>query len=82
MEHPCGFCGGAAHPATGCVYSVTFISCWRCTIEAWRWVKSHTNSKSRRMRSGVVPTLSFYEAAGKSYDEIHGGRPSGEGAGL
>lgn len=56
---PCAFCGGAAHPATGCQYGPSTIACWRCTIEAWRWVKGHTNGK------GLKKGLSFYEAAGK-----------------
>lgn len=71
METPCSFCGGAAHPSTGCQYSLNCISCWRCTIEAWRWVKGHTNTKAKKVRNGVIPSVSFYEAAGKSYDEIH-----------
>jgi hypothetical protein len=61
----CNFCGGAAHPATGCQYTETMIACWRCTLEAWRWIKGHTNRKGRRSRSGVVPAVSFYEAAGR-----------------
>ena len=81
MEHPCSFCGGAAHPATGCIYGPNTIACWRCTKEAWHWIKGHTNGNVRARR-GVKPSLSFYEAAGKSWDEIHGGLPPGGGAGL
>jgi hypothetical protein len=61
----CKFCGGAAHPATGCVYGPTTIACRRCTLEAWRWIKGHTNRQARRSRGGVVPSVSFYEAAGR-----------------
>jgi len=57
MEHPCGFCGGAAHGATGCEYGPNLIACWRCTEEAWVWVKAHTNGRVRRSASGVVPRL-------------------------
>ena len=46
--HWCPFCGGVSHPATGCVYSPTFIACWRCTVDAARWVQNFTNSKGRR----------------------------------
>lgn len=59
MDSPCTFCGGAAHPATGCVYGPRTIACRRCTEECWRWVKGHTNRKGKR--NGP----SFYEAAGK-----------------
>ena len=61
----CNLCGGAAHPATGCVYGHGTIACWRCTLDAWRWIKGHTNGKARRNRGGIVPSVSFYEAAGR-----------------
>jgi hypothetical protein len=54
MQTPCSFCGGAAHPATGCQYSENIISCWRCTKEAWHWVKGWTHRRA-----------DFYEAAGR-----------------
>lgn len=80
MDWPCSFCGGAAHPATGCVYTETMIACWRCTDEAWEWIKVFTNGRARRKRRDGIPTvktkLSFFEAAGKSHDEIHGARSS------
>jgi hypothetical protein len=44
----CACCKGAAHPASGCQYSERVIICGRCTREAWRWIKGHTNSKGRR----------------------------------
>lgn len=69
MDRPCSFCGGAAHPATGCEYSATIIACWRCTEEAWSWVKGHTDARQgRKRRDGTMrpaTALSFYEAAGK-----------------
>lgn len=44
----CKTCEGPAHPATGCVYSPSFVVCMRCTREAWAWVLNHVNSKGRR----------------------------------
>ena len=44
----CRTCGGVAHPATGCVYSPTFIVCWRCTLEFAAWLENWTNGKGRR----------------------------------
>lgn len=55
----CATCGGPAHPATGCQYTETFITCYRCTVEAWTWLRRHINEKG--LRSGI----SFYEHAGK-----------------
>ena len=46
--HWCPLCKGVSHPATGCVYSPTFIVCWRCTLEACEWIETMTNSKGRR----------------------------------
>lgn len=62
MDHPCFFCGGAAHPATGHAYSETVLSCRRCTIEAFRFVAGHTNKKASG-RKHTRTALSFYEAA-------------------
>lgn len=44
----CRTCGGVAHPATGCVYSPTFIVCGPCTREAWKWIRQFTSQKGRR----------------------------------
>lgn len=44
----CPGCGGASHPATGCAYSPTFVFCWRCTLEAARWLAHWTAGKGRR----------------------------------
>jgi hypothetical protein len=67
MQHPCFFCGGAAHPATGHAYSETAIACRRCTLEAFSYVQGWTNhSVGRRRRDGserVRTEHSFYEAA-------------------
>jgi hypothetical protein len=52
----CPFCGGAAHPATGCEYTPTFVACRRCTVEFWAWVRRWT-----KPRKGS----DFYGAAAK-----------------
>ncbi len=59
MTHTCPMCGGAAHPATGCVYTPTFIVCWACTLDFARWLERWTNSK------GLKRGLPFYEYAGR-----------------
>ncbi len=62
MDHPCFFCGGAAHPATGHAYSERVLACHRCTLEAFAFVRGHTNKKAsgkKHMRTA----LSFYESA-------------------
>jgi hypothetical protein len=48
VSHRCPTCGGPSHPATGCAYSSTFIVCYRCTVEAWAWIRQHTAGKGRR----------------------------------
>ncbi len=48
ITYTCKDCGGPAHPATGCQYTATYITCGPCTKRAWDWVKSHTNSKGAR----------------------------------
>ncbi len=58
MQNPCRICGGAAHPATGCAYTPTFIVCRRCTLEACGWIQNFTAGKGRR--NG----LSFYAHVG------------------
>lgn len=60
----CNFCGGVAHPATGCEYGPRTIACRACVMEFWRWVKAHTNGTPRQ-RKGPTPSRSFYEAAGR-----------------
>lgn len=60
MNSPCRTCGGAAHPATGCAYSATFVVCRRCVLEAWTkpgGLLAHINGKGGR--SGIF----FYEYA-------------------
>ena len=58
----CNFCEGPAHPATGCVYSENMISCYRCTVETWSWVKHHTSARAGRRRNKVPTARSFYES--------------------
>lgn len=48
VSHRCRTCGGCAHPATGCVYSPTFIVCGPCTREAWAWIRQFTAGKGGR----------------------------------
>lgn len=51
----CPMCLGASHPATGCEYTPTFVVCWRCTLEFWKWCRAHVNGKGRRRG------LAFYD---------------------
>lgn len=44
----CFFCGGCAHPATGCQYTERVIACHACVVSAWSWIRQFTNSKGRR----------------------------------
>lgn len=59
----CTFCGGPAHPSTGCVYGPRTIACRACTVRFWAWVREHTNKSPRRRAGRVATELSFYEAA-------------------
>lgn len=61
----CFFCGGAAHPASGCQYTERVIACGPCTRTTWKWVRQHVNKKGRRPRNGQRPSVGFYEAASK-----------------
>jgi hypothetical protein len=66
----CAFCGGAAHPATGCQYGPRTLSCYRCTVAFWVWLERWTHARpSRRHR---VPA-DFYAAAGKWHGKCKGG---------
>jgi len=47
-SYRCATCGGPAHPATGCQYTETFITCYSCTVEAWSWIRQHVAGKGRR----------------------------------
>jgi hypothetical protein len=78
MEHPCFFCGAAAHPSTGHAYTPRVLACYRCTVEAWSWVRDHTNKRSRK---GRFAGTSFYEAATRQVeptasDAVEAGPPS------
>jgi len=48
ITHWCPMCEGVSHPATGNVYSPTFIVCYRCAREFAFWIQNFTNSKGRR----------------------------------
>lgn len=48
VSHRCPVCGGASHPSTGCEYRPGYVVCWRCTREAWHFIKGWTNKKPRR----------------------------------
>lgn len=63
MVNPCFFCGGAAHPATGHAYSASVLAWRRCTVEAFSWVREHTNKRAGRRH--VRTAESFYEAAAR-----------------
>lgn len=54
-SHWCPLCGGSSHPATGCVYTPTFIVCKRCTLDWGKHIERWTNMKGRRKG------LNFYE---------------------
>lgn len=82
MMNPCFFCGGAAHPATGCQYSETCLACWRCTRLAWRWVKGWTNvTKSLKQADGTKTQVSFYGAVERSQQLLATPRSSPSGGG-
>lgn len=66
----CSFCGGPAHPSTGCQYGARTLACRRCVVDFWAWVRRHTNGKAarRRRRDGSekpATAQTFYEAAGR-----------------
>lgn len=54
-SHWCPLCGGSSHPATGCVYTPTFIVCKRCTLDWGKHIERWTNMKGRRKG------LNFYD---------------------
>lgn len=56
----CFFCGGAAHPASGCQYTRGAIACGPCVREFWAWGLQHINGKGRR--NG----LCFYDHVGRT----------------
>jgi hypothetical protein len=51
------------------------LRCPECVSRFWKWAENHTRGSPKTRSKGPI----FYEAAGKSYDENHGGRPSGRG---
>lgn len=44
----CFDCGGPAHPAVGCQYTETMITCARCTAKFWIWMLAFIAGKGRR----------------------------------
>lgn len=70
MEHPCFFCGGPYHDATGNKYTERVVACGPCAREFLKYVKQHVN----RWASPKRPN--FYEAAFKWKNEpAAGSRP-------
>jgi hypothetical protein len=69
VTHWCPTCGGVSHPATGCVYSPTFIVCYRCTREFWAWAQTYTYGKNRRKGP------SFYAHVNVVSPKIEVGKP-------
>lgn len=63
----CFFCGGVAHPSTGCQYSERVVACEGCTRDFWRWFRAHQNKSGRtgRDKHGRLQA-DFYAAAGKA----------------
>jgi hypothetical protein len=62
----CFFCGGAAHPSTGCSYSPTVLACYGCTVGFWTWFLAQQAKRSKvyRDKRGRLHA-DFYAAAGK-----------------
>lgn len=58
----CNFCGGVAHPSTGCVYGDRTIACYSCVISFWIWAKQHINKPPRNKK---WKHINFYECATK-----------------
>jgi hypothetical protein len=54
-RYVCRDCGGPAHPASGCQYTVGWIVCGPCVRRAWAWIMQFQAGKGRRR--GV----SFYD---------------------
>lgn len=57
----CPFCGGVSHPATGCVYTPTFVACWDCTLEFARWLQTWTNKPGSKKNGSIC----FFDHVGK-----------------
>ena len=54
------------------------LRCPECAKRFWKWAEQHSNGRGRRRkrRDGTEPVSTahgFYEAAAKSYREIHPG---------
>lgn len=59
----CPDCGGASHPATGCVMSANYVVCWSCSLRLAKWVQAWTGKRPPRRKDVGAPL--FYEAATK-----------------
>ena len=64
----CNFCGGAAHPATGCQYGQRVIACRSCTESFWRWVDKHTASRRTKARRETVEGMKVFELTQDEYE--------------
>lgn len=60
VTHWCPTCGGVSHPATGCVYSPSFVVCWRCTLEFGHWLERWTNRGPVPARRGKSAKPAFF----------------------
>lgn len=64
----CQFCGGAAHPASGCEYSERAIVCGPCVRECWAWLRRHMERDRLRVGSEGAARkrfVRFYDHAAK-----------------
>jgi len=64
---PCRLCGGAAHPATGCAYTPTFLVCWACTAGALP-VDRAVDAPGRQKREAAPPAAARLAGAGRFWD--------------
>lgn len=53
----CFFCGGPAHPSTGCEYSERVVSCGPCVRRFWEWF--------RRQQHKTFGGCRFYDAVAR-----------------
>lgn len=62
----CFFCGGPAHPATGCQYSDNVVACRQCAVDFWAWFRAQQHKRERVYRDAKGRLhADFYAAAGK-----------------
>lgn len=58
----CFFCGGPAHPATGCQYTERALACATCVRRFWAWFRPFMKGKGRR-RGPAFYDHAFYDHA-------------------